>query len=469
MSFIKTIATYLPEVGGPSQRKLGFKEKIKWTLLILVLFFVLGMVSLFGLGANALEQFEFLSLILGAEFGSIISLGIGPLVTASIVIQLLNGSGLVKFDTTTPEGKKNFQAVQKLAALFFILFEACIYVFMGGLAPPAQYAGTTLYFWLQILIVFQLFIGGMLIMFMDEVVSKWGFGSGISLFIAAGVAKQLFIRLFSPFTTARALGWPFGTEAPVGKIFELFHSLLTANPTGAALALATIGTTIVIFCVAVYAQSMKIEIPLSFGRVRGHAIRWPLNFMYTSNIPVILIAALLANIQLWARLLQSWGHPFLGTFVGNSPATGLVRWLSAPNVLDALIKGTLTGNTIAIALFYLVLLMVGAMMFSFFWVQTSGMDAHSQAQQILKAGLSIPGFRQDPRIMERILQRYIGPLTVMGGLSIGLLAGLADIMGALVHGTSLLLSIMIVYRLYEDIAKQHLYDMHPMMRKVMDI
>lgn len=469
MPFIKTIAAYLPEVGGPSQRKLGFKEKIKWTLLILVLFFVLGMVSLFGLGANALEQFEFLSLILGAEFGSIISLGIGPLVTASIVIQLLNGSGLVKFDTATPEGKKNFQAIQKMAAIFFIVFEAAIYVFMGGLAPPAQYAGTGLYRWLELLIVFQLFIGGMLIMFMDEVVSKWGFGSGISLFIAAGVAKQLFIRLFSPFTSSRALGWPFGSEAPVGKIFELFHSLLTANPVGAALALATIATTAVIFCMAVYGQSMKIEIPLSFGRVRGHAIRWPLNFMYTSNIPVILIAALLANIQLWARLLENWGHPLLGTFAGNAPATGLVKWLSAPNLLDAIIKGTVTGELIAISLFFLVILMLGATLFAYFWVQTSGMDAHSQAQQILKAGLSIPGFRQDPRIMERILQRYIGPLTIMGGLSIGFLAGLADVMGALVNGTSLLLSVMIVYRLYEDIAKQHLYDMHPMMKKVMDI
>ena len=469
MSFIKTVAAYLPEVGGPSQRRLGFKEKIKWTLLALVLFFVLGMVSLFGLGANALEQFEFLSLILGAEFGSIISLGIGPLVTASIVIQLLNGSGLVKFDTTTPEGKKNFQAIQKLTALFFIAFEAAIYVFMGGLAPPGQYAGTPLYFTLELFLVFQLFIGGLMIMFMDEVVSKWGFGSGISLFIAAGVAKQLFIRLVSPFTTSRAIGWPFGTEAPVGKIFELFHSLLTANPTGAALALATIATTILIFVMAVYAQSMKVEIPLSFGRVRGHGIRWPLSFMYTSNIPVILIAALLANMQLWARLLERWGHPILGTFAGNSPATGLVRWLSPPNLLDAIIKGTVTGELIAISLFYLVILMVGAMIFSFFWVQTSGMDARSQSQQILKSGLSIPGFRQDPRIMERILQRYIGPLTIMGGLSIGFLAGIADIMGALVNGTSLLLAVMIVYRLYEDIAKQHLYDMHPMMRKVMDI
>ena len=104
MSFLNNILNNLPEVAGPEQRRLSFKEKLKWTGIILLLFFILGMVPLFGLGENALSQFELLSLILGAEFGSIISLGIGPIVTASIVLQLLNGSGIVNFDLTTTDG-----------------------------------------------------------------------------------------------------------------------------------------------------------------------------------------------------------------------------------------------------------------------------------------------------------------------------------------------------------------------------
>ncbi|RME52823.1 preprotein translocase subunit SecY, partial [Candidatus Woesearchaeota archaeon] len=94
MSWLDTIAQYLPEVAAPKQKRLSFKEKLKWTLIFLVFFFVLGLIPLYGLGQNALEQFNFLSIILGASFGSIISLGIGPIVTASIVLQLLNGSGL---------------------------------------------------------------------------------------------------------------------------------------------------------------------------------------------------------------------------------------------------------------------------------------------------------------------------------------------------------------------------------------
>jgi preprotein translocase subunit SecY len=55
----------------------------------------------------------------------------------------------------------------------------------------------------------------------------------------------------------------------------------------------------------------------------------------------------------------------------------------------------------------------------------------------------------------------------MGAIAVGMLSGLADISGALTNGTSLLLSVMIIYRMYEDIARQHLMDMNPMMRKFM--
>jgi len=201
MALWNTIINNLPEVEGPSQKFLSFKEKLKWTGIVLIIYFILGLMPLFGLGVNALQRFESLSIILGAEFGSLISLGIGPIVTASIVLQLLNGSGILKFDLTKPEGKKTFQGVQKLLAIFFIVFESFIYVFLGGLAPPTEFIGTTFYLQLQLILVFQIFLGGMMILFMDEVVSKWGFGSGISLFIAAGVSKSIFVQ-------AQLASWP---------------------------------------------------------------------------------------------------------------------------------------------------------------------------------------------------------------------------------------------------------------------
>src|SRR3989344_3870712 len=227
MSVWEGLINNLPEVAGPTQKRLGFREKLKWTMIILVIFFVLGLMPLFGLGENALQQFEFLSIVLGASFGSIISLGIGPLVTSSIVLQLLNGSGLVKFDLTTSEGKKSFQGTQKLLSIFFIIFEAAIYVFMGGLAPSASLLGQPIYFDLELLLVFQLILGGVLIMFMDEVISKWGFGSGISLFIAAGVSQQIFVQAFNPLPGPTGVA---GVTYAAGAIPALFQALVGGGP-----------------------------------------------------------------------------------------------------------------------------------------------------------------------------------------------------------------------------------------------
>lgn len=463
MGWYDALISNLPEVAGPTQRNLSFKEKLKWTLIVLILFFGLGLVPLFGLGQNALQRFEFLSIILGASFGSIISLGIGPLVTASIVLQLLNGAGIIKFDLTKPEGKKRFQGTQKLSSYFFIVFEAAIYVFMSGLAPDAALAGQPgLYLQLELLLVGQLILGGILVMFMDEVCSKWGFGSGISLFIAAGVSQSLFIRTFSPLSS------PTNPNIATGAIPALIQSLGAGDPTTALLEGSKIIATVLIFVAAVYLQAMKVEIPLSFGRVRGHGIRWPLHFVYTSNIPVILVSALFANVQLWAQLLQNWGYPLLGTLSQGSPSTGLVAWLSPPNLIEKIVTTkTLVFHDVAASLVYLTVMVVGAVIFSWFWVQTSSMDARSQAKQIMASGLQIPGFRRDERVLERLLDRYIMPLTVMGAIAVGILAAGADIAGALTHGTGILLTVMIVYRLYEDIARQHMMDMNPMIRKFM--
>lgn len=114
-------------------------------------------------------------------------------------------------------------------------------------------------------------------------------------------------------------------------------------------------------------------------------------------------------------------------------------------------------------LFYIILCVI----FSIFWVKTSGMDAKAQARNIANSGLQVAGFRQDIRILESILERYIMPLTIMGGAAIGFFAGITNIFGALVSGTAILLVIMIIYQFYQNIAQQHATDMNPAMKKFM--
>ncbi len=441
----------LPEVRAPTEKKVSFNVKLKWTLVILIGFFILANIPLFGITEGSLSRFEYLAILLGTSFGSIISLGIGPIVMSSIILQLLSGAQIINIDQSTTEGKKFFQGMQKLLAFAFVLFEAMVYVLMKGIAAEPGFTG---------LVIFQLCVGGFLIIFMDEVIQKWGFGSGVSLFIAAGIGWRLFATLF------QFVGQQGSFEAS-GKVLAIVASIIVGDGTGVMRALFPILTTAALFLIVVFAQSLKVEIPLAFDRVRGHSMKWPLNFFYAGVIPVILVSALVANLQLFASLLQNWlgGATFLGGFSESGQAvSGLAFWIGSTPILETLVTGSFRWIYALQAVGHVVFYVLFSVLFAFFWVSTSGMDARSQAKKIVSSGMSMPGFRKDERVLEVILKRYVGPLTIMGGVAIGLLASIADLVGALVGGTAILLAIMIMYQLYQNIAQQHAVDMNPMLK-----
>ena len=286
---LKNIFEYIPEIKKPDEKKLSFNEKAKWTLIVLACFFVLANIPLFGLSENALANFEFLAIILATEFGSIISLGVGPIVMASIILQLFTGAGIINIDTTTEEGRKFFQGLQKILVFFFIIFEAVIFVSMRGLQAASGFSG---------ILIFQLILGGLIIFYMDELTTKWGFGSGVSLFIAAGISRTIFTSAFQIIDSqGRNCLLNFSDIPCTGKVFVVIQSVVNQFPIELLSAVVALIATFLIFMLVVWAQSLKVEIPLSFGRVRGYGVKWPLSFFYASVIPFIITAALVENIK----------------------------------------------------------------------------------------------------------------------------------------------------------------------------
>ncbi|MBU1135056.1 MAG: preprotein translocase subunit SecY [Nanoarchaeota archaeon] len=510
MSVGDTYISFLQKIPGITNpiKRMTFKDKLKWTAVILLLYFVMSQISIYGIAQKGYEQFQFLEVLLGSSFGSLISLGIGPIVTSAILLQLLVGSKILPWDLKTDRGKSMFQGTQKLLAILLCFIEGAIYVTMGAV-PAASPA-------FVLIVVMQLAMGGILLIFMDEVISKWGFGSGVGLFIVAGVAKTMIIRSFNPLTQAGTL--PTATSPPSGIIPFSIATIGAGDPIQAFFAFLPIIATVLVFLLVVYSQSIRVEVPLAFSSIRGFGRRWPLKFFYTSNIPVILVAALLANVQLMARMVsQRGGMEWLGTFdAQGNPVGGLVYFLIPPMVPE------ISGLMISIGLFVLVgailvyftkkgglklpalfgvvggiawyvsvwslgltalaviqpvdiirlftysfFMIGGATLFAVFWMNTSGMDPKSVAEQIESTGMQIPGYRRDIRIIERVLGRYIPPLTIIGGAAVGFLAAFADFTGAIGTGTGILLATMIIYQLYEEIAQQHMEDMHPAIRKLM--
>lgn len=399
--------------------------------------------------------------ILASEFGTIITLGIGPIVMASIIIQLLNGAGILNFDMTTEEGKAVYTGSQKFLAILFTIFEATVLVFSGQVAASPALMASRGVFMANMILVVQIFFGGMILIYLDEVISKWGFGSGISLFIAGGVSKGILVRSFDP--TAIGPGQPINGAIPafINSLMQGSVQFIRQYPND----MLAFTATILVFIVCMYAQTIKVEVPLTYGRVRGLSRRYPLPFVYASNMPVIFIAALLANFRFWVAMLQRAGITWLGYFDASGQSHGLIYYIMPySNFVKDLIFGAVGGRELLHAGTYLMVMVIGAILFSKLWVSVSGMNSESLAERLVGSGMRIPGFRSDTRVVQKVLDRYIPYLTVLGGAFVGALAAGAEFTGALGGGTGVLLTVGIIYHLYEQIASEQLLEMHPAIR-----
>jgi preprotein translocase subunit SecY len=226
-------------------------------------------------------------------------------------------------------------------------------------------------------------------------------------------------------------------------------------------------------------ESTRIEIPLAHSAVRGARGRFPVKLIYSSVLPMILVRALQANIQMVGIILASRGITFFGEFSGSTPVNGIMYYLapihSPYDWIPSLVRESFANYGVAAPAVWqiglhvftdAVMLIVGGIIFALFWIETTGMGAKPTAQKIFNSGMQIPGFRRNIGSIEKVMQRYIPKVTVIGGAFIGLLTLVASLLGTLgsAGGTGLLLTVSIVYRLYEDIASEQMMEMHPMIR-----
>ena len=483
-----------------------FNQKLWTTVLVLIIYFMMTNVMIYGLSSSTLDIFSSFRAIMAGASGSIMHLGIGPIVTGSIIMQLFAGAKIIQLDMQDSGDKQLYQGVQKLLVLFMIPIESIPQVY-GFLDPSAAMISDYGIGWANAIIVSQLFIGSYLVFLLDELVSKWGIGSGISLFIAAGVAQSTFVGTLSPLPTVQGSPLSFDNP-PSGTLPMIFYTLRTAtnsqlvSENGFELILlnhanpvAALASSIIVFLVVAYAESSKLELPLTHGKVRGHRGQYPIRLVYASNIPVILMAALLANVNMFTLLF--WSHPVLSTvpILGRNGAWSKAHWFGAYEVgattptdgfawYSSMVNGVgdwlipllnQTGDAyghslgqIMVHVFvYVFFMTAGSTVFAKFWIETTNMGTKDVAKQIERTGMQIPGFRKNPVVLERILERYIPPVTLFSGAFVGLLASGADLLGTVGNatGTGLLLAVGIILRTYEQIQKEQAMEMHPALRE----
>ena len=494
----------MPSITKPDGH-VHFRTKMTWTLGILLLYFALTNVTMYGLGPDTVDLFVQYRAILAGASGSLMHLGIGPIVTGSIIMQLFTGAKIINLNLQDTKDKAIYQGTQKVLVVVMIFVESIPQVF-GFLEPSVGVVGELGLTWARMAIITQLIIGSYLVFLMDEVVSKWGIGSGISLFIAAGVSQAIFTGTLNwepapgatdpnspPTGTIPMVIWTIMNSSSRELMQGGYEAMLLAPPNPVV---ALVGTLIVFF-VVVYVESSRIELPLAHGRVRGARGRYPIRLIYASVIPVILVSALLANVNMFAMLF--WSHPtmskwpivghnwMIGAFdvsQGNPVPTmgaayylnrvnGIQDWflpLASPKYESYMTIGGVSHEPYQLLLHvivYMGVMILGSMMFAKFWIETTNMGAQGVAKQIQGSGMQIPGFRRDPRIVEKVLERYIPTVTVFSGAMVGLLAAGGDMIGTTGQssGTGVLLTVGIMIRMYEQIGKEQMMEMHPVLRQ----
>ncbi len=456
----RPIARFLPEVSKPTGR-VGFNEKLFWTGIVLIVYLVMRLIPLWGVGtAGSEDPFLPIRVVLGGHRGGLLELGIGPIVTGGLILQLLIGAGMISYDSSNPDDRAMLTAASKFLALVMTAVSAVAFVVGGAYGSLSPLVGA--------LVIVQLLSAGLLLMLMDEMLQKgWGLGSGISLFILAGVAQEFFWSTFSPM--------PAGEQVR-GAVFAYFQAILSGQSPFTSFYMRQAGlptmlglvTTIIVLVVVIYLEGVSVKIPIVHARYRGFSGQYPVKLLYVSNIPVILASALFADIYLLANVIR--GMPaisssiigeFIGKFNGSQPVSGLVYYISPPRTLSEIALDPLR------AVIYLAILLSICMAFSMVWLSVSGMDAQSVAAQLVDSGVQVPGFRRATQPISALLSKYIPTVTILGGFLVGLIAAIGDFLGVFGTGTGILLSVGIIYQYYEIIMRERIAELHPGLERLL--
>eukprot|EP00915_Cephaloidophora_sp_WS-2016_P008701 GHVH01012127.1.p1 GENE.GHVH01012127.1~~GHVH01012127.1.p1 ORF type:complete len:474 (-),score=54.18 GHVH01012127.1:67-1488(-) len=458
LDVLRPIMGFLPEIQAPD-RKIPFTERVWWTMGSLFIFLVCCQVPLYGVTQNhSVDPLYWARVILASNKGSLMELGTAPIITSSMVMQLLAGAKIIEVDQSLSEDRALFNAAQKAFGIILTLGQAVAYVISGAYGYPSDIGYIN-----AVLIVIQLVCAGLLVMMLDELLQKgYGLGSGLSLFIACNICESIIWRAFSPTTINTGKGTEFE-----GAVINFFHVMMTRPNKLEALSssfyrdsapnMTNLLATVIVFGLVVYLQGFRVELKMTHQKMRGSEIPFPIKLFYTSNIPIILQTALVSNLHTFSQLLyRKFKNNFLVNILGqwqdvdvggyhSIAVGGFAYYITPPRSMADIASDPLH------CIVYIAFVLISCAMFSKVWIDVSGQSPKDVARQIRDQQLVIKGHRDESIIS--VLNKYIPTAAALGGICIGALTIIADFLGAIGSGTGILLGVSILYGYYELLMK----------------
>lgn len=452
IGILAKIGQVIPSSPKPVRRP-SLSKRLFYTILAAIAFIVLSATPLYGVERPGLTEISpIVGIVLAMGSGTLTQLGIGPIVTSGLILQILVGAKILSLDLSNPEDRSKFTLATKGLAIILAIVEAIGFVISGIYWHIPQITP----WWIKVIVFLQLVWGAILIIILDETIQKgWGIGSGVSLIILIGVAQRFFGELLATHQVSGQITEPLGlipyiVNSIQNKNFNIFDALIGRLLKGLP-SLTGLIATIILIAIITYLSVARINIPITVTRYGGIRTRIPLQLLYVTNIPVLLTAILISNIVLILNLLETYLR---------IDASVVRVFLSSPS-LARLIYDPL-GAVGYIALF--LLLCIG---FGILWVEIAGLNPEAQAENLVKSDLNIPGMRRSAKVLSSYLARYIYPLTIFSSIAVAIIAIAGDIFGTFGSGVGLLLAVGILYNFYQVLVYERTLEMYPLLKRLL--
>ena len=316
---------------------------------------------------------------------SMIMMGVGPYINASIIIQLLS-QVFPKLEALSKEGesgRKKLNQYTRMLTLPLAIVQSFGMVFLiqqtsKQIAQTDLIGRPDLAQW--VLLIATITGGSMLVMWLGEIISEKGVGNGISLIIFAGIVAQL--------------------PQYAGQIFAL-TSADSAKILQTILFLA--GTLLVIYAIVLLNEGQR-NIPVSYAkRVRGSRMfagvdtHLPLRVITAGVIPIIFALAFLSIPSFIGQVFSQAKTAWVASFAQN-----LSRWFAQTSLVYA---------------FTYFLLVVA---FTYFYTSVV-FNPKDISENLQKSGGFVPGIRPG-RETATYLRNVVSRLTLAGAIGLGLIA-----------------------------------------------
>lgn len=400
------------------------RGRIFFTLFALVLFRVFAAVPIAGIDKAKLaaffsnnEFFGLLNIFSGGGLAqlSIVMLGVGPYITASIIMQLstIMSSKLKEmYQEEGQAGRRKFAQYSRILSVPLSIVQSFSFIKLLENQGVLQKL-TSLEMVTNLLVITA---GSVLLMWIGELISEYGIGNGVSLIIFAGIVAHL------PTAIGQLL---FSIDASQIPLFLAFVAV----------------AAIVIVGVVVITEAER-PIPVTYAKqVRGNKVYGgtstylPLRINQAGVIPIIFALSILLFPQMILRFLQG---------AGNTTVQSVSNFIL---------------NILANSWFYAIAYFFLVFVFTYFYTAVT-FDPDQISDNLQKNGAFIPGVRPGKSTSDHI-SRILTRLTLVGALFLGIIAilplimkGVTGITAVSIGGTSLLIVVSVVIDLIKKIDAQ---------------